>query len=601
MIEGPHRRAVPWSLLLAASCASITPDDAAPAIALRPDPAFAANFPAATTIADGIDDRGERALREGDRLALGVEVALGDDVERHLLEVIVHRCPLAHDAGLVTFTSKPHEGHEATHIPQRHTRLVDLELVLRTPEGDELQRSRLERVPEFVLDESFVPAMRSSAEDDPRTYAVAYLRLIEIANMLQSDPILQDLLHKAATVPLDITLLWRRELTLTPYFDHGRLAEDQGTGRFELPFDLFLNDSLLVRLVATVTEPHGASGAIGGIVGLRAQDARHPDRRLTVRVLGAARGPASEWRQRGVSIACRYADEGMGMAFSPDGRLLAMPGPGDGIELHDLHGDASRAHRASCAGTAKDLAFLDERTLLVACSHQVQVFRTAPGATPLLLATHEVPDWSVRTLEVVDDETVFFGGNGFAIERWRFAEDRGAAPQRELVQEERREPAHATMTAAGGTVSPVVGFGWYLTNPGAGWLYPLGADCVVARDDEHETRWQRTADGSWTSHELPRVERPTSRRRRLPDPPPGVMFDRVAKGLSLVRDDEHGVHAFGAGPLSLSGPSGTRVLNRVTDWPDYCHGFSPDGRYYAYVAPGYRLLVDVERFFAAGD
>ena len=78
-------------------------------------------------------------------------------------------------------------------------------------------------------------------------------------------------------------------------------------------------------------------------------------------------------------------------------------------------------------------------------------------------------------------------------------------------------------------------------------------------------------------------------------------FERFAKGTSLVQSPVAGVHAWGAGPVSLTGDAGTRFLNAEGKFHNYCHGFSADGRYYAYVARGYRLFVDVERFLAAGN
>ena len=595
MTKGTRRRVVSGALLLAAGCANLQPEDAAPAQALQVDPATVANYPGAKALADGIDRSGERALRDGDRLVLGVEVVLGEDVQRHLLEVIVHRQELGRDMGRVNFTASV--AGEPLAVPSRHSRRLDLEFVLRAPDGTEKQRSRLHGVPEFVVDESFLPAIQLSREEHPATFSVALLRLLQVAQMLGEDAILQSLLHQTASVPLDLSLLWRRELMLLPYFEQGR-ETDVVMGAYELPFDLFLNDSLLVRLVATVTDPHGAAGAVGGIVGLRAQDARHPERHLKVQVLGAARGPWSDWQHDGVLAAYGYVDEGVGLAFSPDGRSVAMPGAGDDVALRDLTAvDPSVATMLLCEGRAQDLAYLDDNTLLVATKHHLQVFDVTRLDEPRLLASHEVPDSRLCALEVVAGDTVFVGGHGFEIARWRFASDRSLAPQREQVQAVQKEQWHGNSTAADGTVAPFTG--WFTRNHETGWLLGVAADCVVARSDDAETQWRQGKDGAWQRHELERVDEPMSRLHRLPDVSPTLQCERVSKGARMVRSPVSGAHAWGPGPVSLTGNSHTRILSWGVPFASFCHGFSADGRYYAYVAPGYRLFVDVERFLAA--
>lgn len=599
MKEGILRRALPWLSLLVVGCTSLRPEDAAPAKALQVDSAITMHFPGAKAIAPGIDHSGERAMRDGDRLLLGVEVVLGEAVERHLLEVIVHRQKLGTDARLATFTDSGSDQVQSLVIPQRHSRLLDLEFVLRTPAGEESQRSSLRGVPEFVLDESFVPAIQSSREQQPETFAVAVLRLVHVAQMLSDDPILQSLLQQAATVPLDISLLWRRELRLMPYFEQGRRKGEE-LAAYELPFDLFLNDSLLVRLVATVVEPHGAVGVLGGILGLRAQDARHSDHYLRVQVLGAARGPLSDWQRDGVLAGYGYADEGVGLAFSPDGRLVAMPGDGDDVEVHDLTAaDPSVGTKIACLGRTEDLAYLDDDTLLVATEHHVQVFDVTNPNAPRLLATHEVPDPHLCALEVVAADTLFLGSHGFGIERWRFATDRSAAPERQKVQAVQQESWTGNSTAADGAVTPVKGS--FTRHPKVGWLLGLDANRVLSRSDKSETEWRYSLGGAWVPRDLERVAEPASRRRRVPQALAGEFFERVTKGMPMVRSSVTGVHAFGAGPISLTGEGGTRMLNTSVSFRNFCHGFSADGRYYVHVSPGYRVFVDVERFLAAGE
>src|SRR5690606_3070770 len=200
------RRALAGLFLLADSCARLQPEDAAPATALQVDAALASYFPGATAIASGVDRSGERALRDGDRLLLGVEVVLGEEVQRNLLELVVHRQKLGEDVARANFTFTKQTNTVSSH---RYTRKLDLELVLRTPDGVEQQRSYIRDVPELVLDESFVPAIQQSQEEQPQTFMISVWRLVQVAQMLSDDPILQSLLQQAATVPFDITLLWR--------------------------------------------------------------------------------------------------------------------------------------------------------------------------------------------------------------------------------------------------------------------------------------------------------------------------------------------------------------------------------------------------------
>lgn len=427
----------------------------------------------------------------------------------------MHRRELGTDVGIVR-VAVPKGGTSTLSVPDRVARFVDLELVLRTPKGEELRRSRIEKVPDSILDESFVEAIGSNERDDARLQAVSTLRLVWIVQMLQSDPILRDLLRQAASLPLDLRLLWRRVLRLVPDFEGGRQASDGSGLRFDLPFDLFLNDSLLIRLVATVMAPHGPTGAIGGIVALRAQDARHPERQMHVHLLGAARGPQSEWQREGVSLTTGYANEGQGLAFSPQGRVVVLPWTDEGFELRDLAGDAFVPHFVPCPGPTKDFAFLDDATLVVATEHELQVFDVTEVARPRLEASHAVKDLSICAVEAVDAATVFVGAHGFAIERWQFGAARHEAPQRERVHDIQREEWRGTVKAADGSEQPTTGS--YVRIPASGWLRAKGVDRVLADDGKTATLWERTATAKWSKRAAPRAKRRHSAKRDSTSP-----------------------------------------------------------------------------------
>jgi hypothetical protein len=297
-----------------------------------------------------------------------------------------------------------------------------------------------------------------------------------------------------------------------------------------------------------------------------------------------------------------YDDEGNGLAFSPDGRFVAMPGSGDDVAVHDLTAaDPSLARTFPCVGRPQDLAFLDDTTLVVASQHHVALFDVTGGVTtdgaPLELAVCGVPDASVCAIEVAAADTLFVGSQGAGIERWRFAADRTEPPQREQVQLMRSSQWTGTQTSGDGVVTAITGT--MVRTPPLGWLLAVDAEAVLARSVDDEVEWRRTADGSWTKRELERIKKPTARTRRLPETPTSHMFDRTTKGMPAVRSSLTGVHAYGGGPVSLTDSHGTRILNRCAGFENYCHGFSPDGRYYAYVAAGYRALVDTERFLQA--
>lgn len=596
-----------FALATLGACGTLRPEDAAIIAPLAPDAAIAALFPGAANVCPGLDLAGERALRDGDRVLFGIEVVHGDSVHRHLLEVIAHRRRLGTDIGTARFV--PGEGDTTSpHIPERMTRLLDLELVLRSPDGAEVQRSRIEEAMELVFDESFVSGIVGSQHGDPRLEMVARLRLGEIATLLQKDPILHHLLAEVASIPWDFRLLFRRVVTMAAYFDQGRPVEGSGDAqaaagaRCELPFDLFLNDSLLVRLAATVVDPQGPTGAIAGITALRAQDAAHPDNQIRMHLLGAARGPQSEWLADGALATCGYQDEGLGLAFSPDGRFVAMPGSGGTVEVRDLTlADPSVPAVVDGRVAARDLAFLDATTLLVAHATGVTVVDATvatPGAHLPVRAELAAPASAgggvVSAIELTGNGTCFVGTDSGRIERWTFAVDRAAAPQCEVV----RGDVWGMDTEA---VVKIEGQGPQKVrarlSPLDGWLVAEAPDRLLARSGKGETELLRAADGTWTARELPASQRGHWRRQRQGRDREAMAFARLGKGVRLVRAESTGLHAWAGGYLSLTSANGTRLFGQVgDDGREFAHGFSPNGRYYAFVGRGYRLLVDGERF-----
>lgn len=588
----------------ASACGTLRPEDAAIVAPLAADAALAADYPGAATVCPGVDLGGERSLREGDRALFGIEVVQGDAVHRHLLEVIAHRRRLGEDVGTARFVPAA-DAPVSPNVPDRMTRLFDLELVLRDAEGTEQQRSRIESAMELVFDESFVGGIVGAQRGDQRSELVARLRLGEIANLLERDPILKTLLRDVATIPWDVRLLWRREVSMTAYFERGT-AVDGGpvtaaSARCELPFDLFLNDSLLVRLMATIADPHGPTGAIAGITGLRAQDASHPENQIRMRLLGAARGPRSEWAADGALATCGYRDEGIGLAFSADDRWVAMPGSGGTVELRDLTlGDPSVPCVLAGERPVVDLAFLDATTLLVARADAVEVVDVAGApARVTVVARHAAPTGEdardLGALEVADAHTCFVGGDSGRIERWTFAADRAAAPWREVV---RGDVWLATPMAVeiDGRKQTVKG----LLQPHHGWLVAAAADRVLARSGKGDIELSRAGEGAWTARELAEPAPNPGRRPRGADGRRRRPAVWVAKGRRMVVGARSGLTGFVGPYVSLTGDAGTRAFLQLGETPfRYCHGFSPNGRYYAFVGPGFRLLVDGQRFLAA--
>jgi hypothetical protein len=447
---------------------------------------------------------------------------------------------------------------------------------------------------------------------------VVNAQLAEIAKLLANDPVLKLLLAEVASVPWDVRLLWRRELSLQVYCD--KATEVVGAGalaapspaRFDLPFDLFLNDSLLVRLSVAVAEPHGPTAAVAGIVQLLAQQADRPERRLTMELLAAARGPRSELVANGATAFLGIADEGYGLAYSPDGRWLALPGPRGTIELRDLRQDDPSVPCRLLGDFAAVHAvhFLDASTLLVArgntierfdCTHAKVGCELRPLAT---IAGGEAERGPVLAIEPAGDGAVFVGWPAALVERWTF--DGALVPtQRELVRPATIETAE--ISVGGGAKQQVA----VRPAPSCGWLLG-GSDrdrCLVRRRQPGGdgavvyASWRREADGTWSGRTLPPMPRAPARSGLwrafgadgapvagwVPDP---AVADEVAFGDAVARPRRGLGHADVGERLRLTF-GGTRCLGTPYGGDWFVHGFSPDGRFYAYCAGGHRVLAKV--------
>jgi len=593
-----------WSLLVLmafGACRAVRPEDVPAVVLAATSPPTA--FPGATSLLPGFDLGGERGLRHGDRLLYGVTLHDGERVTRRLLQLEVDRDDPRLDTHLILVRQKEPERRLAS----RPTRKMGLRLLLTDAAGTELQRSRIDTF-DAILESSFTAGVLAQQRNDPLPVAVATLQLLEICNLLSSDPILKRLLGEVASVPLDIRLLWRRSLVLEPGFAQATPwaaatapAGDAGPRPvFNLPFDLYLNDSLLVRCSAAIAVPHGPTAAAAGIVRLSAQQAEQPGPRIELELLGAARGPHSDFAAHGAAAFLGYDDEGTALAFSPDGRFVAMPGARGVVELRDLQReDPSLATDLQGAiDRTAALHFLDATTLLVARGKAIEVFLcgdAVPGASIAPAVVHAIdgePGLPVA-LEPAGDRSVFVGFLGAAVERWTFPVG-NVPPQRETVCGATSERGR---DAAGNQFSAV-------TTPPAGWL--LGGRgperCLVRwtpllaeseNQNQTETLWTRTPTGTWqaTPHAL--VAEPQARRQRWDGDGELLPWDQVAVGLMLSQRRDRTAHGAVAGAITVT--RGTaRTLGQAHERPArYCHGFSPDGRFFACVGPGHRLLVRV--------
>lgn len=608
---------------LLAACSALRPEDvpepaaATAAAAAATNDERAARFPGAAGLLRGFDFAGERQLRDGDTLLFGVTVQDGENVQRRLLRMVVERDDPELEAVMATMRRSVGEPV----VRQRVTRDLAVGLQLFDAEGRAMTASRLTTM-DVVLESSFVAAVQALRRGDADQELVVNAQLAEIARLLANDPVLKLLLAEVASVPWDVRLLWRRELSLQVYCDKATdvVRADESAdapagptqARCDLPFDLFLNGSLLVRLSVAVAEPHGPTAAVAGIVRLLAQQADRPERRLTMELLAAARGPRSELEAHGATAFLGFANEGVGLAYSPDSRWLALPGPLGTVELRDLRQDdpSVPCRLLGAFAAVRALHFLDASTLLVArgstierfdCTHAKVGGELRPVAT---IAGGEAERGAVLAIEPASEGAVFVGWPGAMVERWTFGA--GLEPmQRELVRPASVEIMETTLEGAGKQELRLrrhASSGWLLGGAGS-------ERCLVrwpptaAKDEAVHALWQRQPDGTWHERTLPAKSGVWGRRERWhaigadgvpladwqPDP---IAVDEVAYGQMMARPRQGGGHA--AVSLFLGITFGTtRVLGTSYAGQEFVHGFSPDGRFYAYCAGGHRVLAKV--------
>jgi hypothetical protein len=585
--------------MVVGACQVVRPEDVPAAMtAAASQPAA---FPGAAALLSGFDLGGERGLRHGDRLLYGVTLHDGERVARRLLRLEVDR----DDQGLDTHLMVVQQQEPARRLVSRPTRPMGLSLLLTDALGNELQRSRIDTF-DAHLESSFAAGVLAQQRNDPVPVAVATLQLLEICNLLGSDAILKRLLGEVASVPLDIRLLWRRTLRLEPGFEHARpctAPAPTGGGpepEFDLPFDLYLNDSLLVRCSAAIAVPHGPTAAAAGIIRLSAQQAEQPGPRLELELLGAARGARSDFAAHGAAAFLGYDDEGVALAFSPDGRFVAMPGARGVVELRDLRReDPSPAIelRGSIDRTAA-LHFLDATTLLVARGTAVEVFAcdaAVPGVTVAPAVVHAIdgqPGTPVA-IEPAGERSVFVGFVGAAVERWTLP-DGGGAPQRETVC---KETWQTGVDAAGNkfSMAPTPPVGWLLGGRGPDRCRVRWTPMPVDDDNQRpvETLWTRSSNGTWTAAPQPLIAEPKARRQRWDGNGEMLPWDEVAHGLMLSQRRDQTAHGAVAGFIAVTRDAARNLGQAHAATSRYIHGFSPDGAFYACVGPGHRLLVRV--------
>jgi hypothetical protein len=559
------------ALALLASCASVRPEDVPTPRGLEAAAARPPEFPGAASLLAGIDLAGERALRHGDRVLYGVEAQRGDRVERFLLRITASRHRPGFDLGSATITT--HKDGVLTNERTRRVRRLDLGLELFDAHGAPLATSRISDAADMIFEESFVDGITAAAEQDHLAHGLAAARLVEIVKLLQSDPILHDLVGRVAVVPWDLRLLFRRELRLVTHFDQGvplDLSTDAaaaGLGRhFALPFDLLLNDSLLVRLNATVVAPHGPTGATAGIVALRAQQATDEGNQIRLRLLAAERGERSDFVRHGIDATVGFTSEPAALAFSPDGRWLVLPATATALALHDLTAadPAATARRLRFDEPVRTFVFLADGALAVAQGSRLVRVDPLRQDGPTLL--HDRGGSAITALAAAGASACFVALADGAIERWSLPTPGTVITVRPASRAEPdAEPDDA-----------------------ADRLDAAGADRVVARCGE---RWLRFTNVGEHWREEPDDDATRESFLGRGDAPAA----RVALG-GLLAQASPDARASAGGLLLLFGREHTRSIARVNDAPErVVHGFDPAGRFYAYCAPGFRLLVDVHR------
>jgi hypothetical protein len=571
----------------------VSPADVPAAAAAAFTPEAATKWPGAAAILPGIDVAGERELRPGDRVLYGIELARGDRIVRKLLRIEVVRGTPAHDLGTLTF-----HGTEALRIapvPARVARLVELEFTLFEADGRELQRSRSDATADYFLEESFVAGIVAARSGDVRTASIASARLLQIVRLLQQDTILKQLLAEVASIPFDLRLLFRRDITLVPDFANGAAATcdardpfSRALGvRFDLPFDLLLNDSAFVRLSATVTDPRGPTGAAAGIVLLRAQQASDPTRQVRLYLLACARGERTEWQRSGVLTRCGSIDEGVALAFAPDGRFVATPGARGEVELRDLRlpDPTVPVLLAGARDPVGALAFLDDAHLLVGRGARVELFAVGGEGAKLSPVATLATERTVSAIEVAGARTCFVAFPGGEVQRWTFAAD-GSRPAIEEVRAANVEEA----TLGDGPPMP-----YYEAQAPGALLAGDERDRVVFAWHGDDSEFVRGDDGTWRATALAPLADGIARLarwRRGPAP----MFESIGYGGGFVTSHEGGARAFGGSNLLLITRDKTWSIGRgAFDPRSIVHGFSPGGRCYVFVSPGYRVFVDPTR------
>lgn len=613
-----------WSTIgLLAACSTVRPEDA-PVVAPMTHAqasASAANrdrdLPGAAALLRGFDCTGERQLRDGDQLLFGITVHDVDrPVERHLLRLLVRQ----DDAELSTKLASMRDATGRV-VLERPTRAVGLDLALFGADGAPLATSRLDSVDVF-LGSSFVESVARSRAGENVRQLLVQSQLAEIANLLANDSILQRLLREVASIPWDVRLLWRRELSLRTDCNEATVPAGGGSGplaaQFDLPFDLFLNDSLMVRLSAAVAEPHGPTAAVAGIVRLVAQQADRPERRLELELLATARGPRSEFAAHGAAAFLGFTDEGAGLAYSPGGRWLALPGPPGVVELRDLHRtDPSVPCRLlGERAEVRALHFLDAGTLLVARGDVIECFdctKATVGEERAAIAAipgHAAESMAVLAIEPAGERSVFVGFAGAEVERWTFtasstATSTSASAMASTAAPSVRREAVRAATFEVMSVQRSDGKQQDLRvrrHPSFGWLLgsEAGDRCVVRWPENREVPsaadalWQRADDGTWREQPLPPLPREFARQARWrTGEVDGLAWDEVAFGQMMARPRQGGGHGAVAGLVGITFGT-TRTLGMCHDSSRrFVHGFSPDGRFYAYCAPGHRVLARV--------